>query len=114
MILNLLVLRTPDIDRLGRFYEALGLAFVRERHGNGPEHLASAEGGATLEIYPCTGKNETRGTRIGFRVQNVAAQFDRALALGGEAITPPRASDWGARAVVRDPAGHIVELLQAA
>jgi lactoylglutathione lyase len=113
MILNLLVLRTPDINRLSKFYEALGLTFVRERHGKGPEHLASAGGGATLEIYPCTGENNTRGTRIGFRVKNVAAQFDRALAFGGEAITPPRASDWGGRAVVRDPAGHIVELLEA-
>lgn len=114
MILNLLVLRTTDIHGLGKFYEALGLAFVREQHGKGPEHLASADGGTTLEIYPCAGENDTRGTRIGFRVQNVAEQFNRALAIGGEAITPPRASDWGARAVVRDPAGHIVELLEAA
>jgi lactoylglutathione lyase len=113
MILDLLVLRTSDVHGLGRFYEALGVDFVRERHGSGPEHLASAKGGATLEIYPCDGKHDTRGTRIGFRVRDVQAHFDRALTLGGEAISPPRSSDWGARAVVRDPAGHVVELLQA-
>jgi catechol 2,3-dioxygenase-like lactoylglutathione lyase family enzyme len=114
MILNLLVLRTADIDRLGLFYEALGMAFVRERHGRGPEHLASSHQGATFEIYPCTGDTDTRGTRIGFQVKNVAEQFDRALAVGGEPVSRPQTSEWGARAVVRDPAGHIVEFLEPA
>lgn len=112
MILNLLVLRTADVYKLGAFYETLGLSFVRERHGRGPEHLASALGGTTLEIYPCTAGNDTRGTRIGFRVRDVAAKFAHALAVGGEAISPPRESDWGTRAVIRDPGGHVVELLE--
>jgi hypothetical protein len=36
MRLNLLVLRTANLEDLRRFYSALGAHFERERHGNGP------------------------------------------------------------------------------
>jgi hypothetical protein len=36
--LNLLVLKTRQLDRLRGFYAALGIAFAEERHGGGPTH----------------------------------------------------------------------------
>lgn len=111
MHLNLVVLRAKDIERLGRFYESLGMNFVREKHGSGPEHLACTLHGATFEIYPCGPSTGTAGMRIGFCVERVSDRFVEALANGAESVTQPRKSEWGERAVIRDPEGHLVEFL---
>jgi catechol 2,3-dioxygenase-like lactoylglutathione lyase family enzyme len=112
MILNLLVLRARDPQALARFYEGLGLSFVRERHGKGPVHMACSTPGATFEIYPQTEDSATTGTRIGFAVDNVDASYANALGARANGLRSPADSAWGRRAVVKDPEGHIVELTE--
>jgi catechol 2,3-dioxygenase-like lactoylglutathione lyase family enzyme len=109
--LHLLVLRTPKLEDLKRFYSALGVRFERERHGNGPEHYAATVGGdLVLEIYPAQdGAAPDPGLRLGFSVDNLEETL-RALS---QTVTP-RLSPWGLRALVRDPDGRTVELLQCA
>jgi predicted enzyme related to lactoylglutathione lyase len=112
--LSLVVLRSADIVRAAAFYEKLGLKFSQHRHSNGPEHLSAELPGAVFEIYPATPNGpSTHGTRIGFRVQPVDAALS-ALADYPEAIhAPAKNSEWGRRAVVCDPDGHRVELLES-
>jgi len=111
--LNLLVIRSRDLDRAARFYEALGLTFQRHSHGTGPVHLASELEGLVFEIYPLTGEPPpTPGTRFGFRVTELDDLIVRVAEAGGRVVTPPRDSEWGRRAVVEDPDGHRVELLE--
>lgn len=112
--LNLVVLRSPDIARAAAFYSRLGLQFTQHRHGSGPEHFAAElPGGGVFELYPATDSASTLGTRVGFRVPSV----DQAVAaLGdypGAIVSAPRDSEWGRRAVVMDPDGHKVELVQS-
>ncbi len=112
--LNLVVLRSTDLERAQSFYECLGLQFTRHRHGSGPEHLSAELGGCVFELYPqATGGASTLGTRIGFSVPSletvIAALSDSSAAL----ISPPQDSPWGRRAVVADPDGHRIELVQA-
>lgn len=52
--INLLVIRSPDIDRAVCFYEVLGLSFEKHAHGNGPLHYACESDGFVFEIYPVT------------------------------------------------------------
>ena len=61
--LDYIVVRCADIERSREFYNALGLALVREQHGNGTVHYASDLGGAVLELYPSIGQ-PTAGLRI--------------------------------------------------
>jgi hypothetical protein len=51
--LKLVVLRTPQVDRLRAFYQALGVELAEEQHGGGPPHYAGRVGDAVLEIYRC-------------------------------------------------------------
>lgn len=112
--LNLVVLRSPNLERAARFYECLGLQFTRHRHGSGPEHLSSELGGCVFEIYPLSSKGtSTLGTRIGFRIQSLDALIAALGNFPDAIITPPQESPWGRRAVVADPDGHHIELLQA-
>ena len=112
--LNLVVLRSPDIARAAAFYTRLGLKFSRHRHGNGPEHFAAEIPGCVFELYPLPPDGApSLGTRLGFRVPSV----DAVLAALGDypdaILTPAKDSEWGRRAVISDPDGHKIELLQS-
>ena len=111
--LDLLVLQVADLDAASRFYAALGLTFVRERHGAGPEHFSSSIGGVLLELYPATGGLTSHATRLGFSVPLLDLAVDALLAQGGTLVSAAKASPWGRRAVVADPDGHRVELREA-
>jgi len=111
-IANLLVLRSPEIHRAAAFYQALGLLFTVERHGNGPEHYTSLVDGLVFEIHPlATGQAPTTGTRIGFSVDSVDGLVPFVREVGAEIVTEPHDSEWGRRAVVKDLDGHTVELV---
>lgn len=112
--INLLVLRSPDMHRAVKFYEALGLVFTLHSHGKGPEHYASTAGGFTFEIYPLTsGQSPTVSTRLGFSVESMELLLPRLTDLGATILTAPAHSEWGRRAVVKDLDGHVVELVTA-
>jgi catechol 2,3-dioxygenase-like lactoylglutathione lyase family enzyme len=108
---NLLVIRSPDIDRAVRFYEALGLSFTKHSHGNGPEHYASETAGFVFEIYPARNAATTTDTRIGFRVADVDLVIASLSEIDAKIRTQPSDSEWGRRAVVSDFDGHVVELV---
>ena len=110
--LNLIVLRSPDIDRAVRFYQAMGLKFDKHRHGKGPEHYACEES-MVFEIYPLgSGQPPTTSTRIGFSVDDVDSVSKLLKEAGGKVISAPADSEWGRRAVVKDLDGHVVELVE--
>jgi lactoylglutathione lyase len=112
--LNLVVLRSPDVARAAAFYLRLGLHFTQHRHGNGPEHFAAELPGGVFELYPLAQDGpSTLGTRIGFKVPSVDAAIAALSEFPNAIITPPRDSEWGRRAVIADPDGHRVELLQS-
>ena len=111
-VLSLVVIRSTDLDRAARFYAALGVRLLRERHGAGPEHLAAETGGVVFEVYPPGEAGGTAGVRLGFRVPSVAAALDAVRLAGGAVLAPAGNSPWGMRAVVTDPDGHRIELLE--
>ncbi|MCS7470337.1 VOC family protein [Stieleria sp. ICT_E10.1] len=108
---NLLVIRSPDINRAVRFYETLGLSFTKHSHGNGPEHYASETAGFVFEIYPARSKATTTETRIGFRVADVDNVIAALSEIDAKIRSEPTDSEWGRRAVVCDFDGHTVELV---
>jgi predicted enzyme related to lactoylglutathione lyase len=113
-LLNLVVLRVSDLDRAESFYSKLGLVFTRHRHGSGPEHLSAESAGLVFELYPVARDGKTSSaTRIGFRVPSIDAVLEAFSASPDAVIQPAADSEWGRRAVIVDPDGHRIELLQA-
>ena len=111
--LNLVVIRSPDIDKSAAFYSALGITFSKHSHGTGPEHYASEGDGVTFEIYPeADSAGATTATRLGFKVTDLDALVPILVEKGGRVASPAKDSPWGRRAVVVDPTGHKVELVQ--
>ncbi|HLJ55649.1 MAG TPA: VOC family protein [Chthonomonadaceae bacterium] len=117
--LNLLVLRCGDVAASLVFYQALELEFVEERHGAGPTHFAATMGELVIELYPRPDARPTEGSgcdpaRLGFTVSTLDGVLARLADLGVLVESPPRATRWGRRAVVRDPDGRAVELVESA
>jgi len=111
--LCLTAIRVADIDRSAKFYSLLGLVFVKHSHGEGPLHYASEEAGVLFEIYPGDAENPiSAATRIGFAVPNTDDAVAALVAGGAQVVTPTKDSIWGRRAVIVDPDGYRVELLQ--
>jgi len=109
---NLVVLRSTDIERSAHFYRALGVQLVREQHGGGPEHFAGQAGRVVFEIYPRGSGDGTAKTRIGFGVGSLATVLSKMEQSGGTVVSNPQDTEWGRRAVIADPDGHRVELLE--
>ncbi len=110
--LNLLVIYARDVETSKAFYERLGLQFVAEQHGNGPRHYAATMNGTVFEIYPCTGGQERGSVRVGFTVPSLDRVVEDLRTHGNRIISEPKASPWGRRAVLADPDGVRVELME--
>jgi catechol 2,3-dioxygenase-like lactoylglutathione lyase family enzyme len=109
--LNLLVIRSADIEEAARFYGLLGLRFTSHSHGAGPLHYASEDAGCVFEIYPLgAGEAPTASTRFGFQVESVDQTVELLLSAGASLVSKPKQSPWGYRAVVADRDGHRIEL----
>lgn len=110
--LNLVVIRTADLDRACCFYEVLGLKLQREQHGKGPLHFSADVDGITFEIYPQGSDPSTAGLRLGFQVPSVDETIIGVKQIGGSVRSEPANTAWGYRAVVVDFDGHRIEITQ--
>lgn len=110
---NLLVIRVSDLERSRQWYEELGLSLVREQHGNGPIHYAAEQDGFVFELYPASERSPAcTSMRLGFSITNVreaAAAKDAA----GHVVTQPAVNDGMTRALLIDPDGIKVEIVEA-
>lgn len=113
--INLIALRARDPKALAKFYEAFGLRFEVEQHGNGLEHLACTLDGSVLEIYPLRpGELGTASIRLGFRTASIDSVVTKIVAAKGVILNATKDTTHGRRAVVQDPEGHKIELLESA
>jgi predicted enzyme related to lactoylglutathione lyase len=114
MQLNLVVLRAADPSALADFYGQLGLKFVREQHGQGPEHFACSLEASVFEIYPLASpERDTTAVRLGFSVPDVVQTCRAAVGANGKLLSGARIGPFGKRATIQDPAGHSIDLVEA-
>jgi len=111
--LNLIAIRFGNLEKACRFYEALGIHLQPEQHGNGPPHFSAQFGDVTFELYPLGNSPITIATRLGFRVASVDDAITAAQDSGGALVSAAVQTDQGYRAVIADPEGHRIELMQS-
>ncbi|MDQ0229031.1 VOC family protein [Metabacillus malikii] len=110
--LNLVVIRVSNLEKSVAFYQTLGLHFIKEKHGDGPEHYACELEQLVFEIYPSQKDSIDHTLRLGFQVDNIEMIMKKFSSSGDIVVSPPTVSQWGKRAVLRDPDGYKVELLE--
>jgi lactoylglutathione lyase len=105
---NLVVLRTNNLECLKGFYESLGLVFEGEQHGSGPFHYSSLAGSVVLELYPAK-EPVVDSSMIGFRVNDVDGLVEK---LGDSSVQKGGFTDTGQFVIVTDPDGRKVYLTE--
>jgi lactoylglutathione lyase len=112
--LNLVVIRSSDVDRAVQFYNRLGLRFHRQQHDGGPEHYSTQIGNTVFEIYPLSREGESSiGVRLGFVVDSLSDVLSKMREVGVKVISQPEKREWGYSCVVEDFDGHKVEISDA-
>lgn len=111
--LTLLFLRCADLDRCRGFYASLGLSLIKEKHGTGPEHCACELGPLVFELYPAKDSRTDSDLMLGFRVPSLNLTLTSLNEIGTEILTPLSDSPRVRRAMVRDPDGRRVGLIES-
>lgn len=121
-LLDYVVIAVTDLDRAVGFYTHVVGLKLNHQH----REYAQLDAGTTrLALYTHTAMQrrldmETNQDRnpaacfsLGFKVENVDRCFRAMLAAGAEAVKTPQDQAWSQRtAMIKDPDGNIVELIQ--
>lgn len=112
MEIRLIVLRTPDIEKLANFYSLLGLSFEYHKHGNSPYHYSAKIGKAILEIYPFikSQKEVDRNLRLGFNIDDFDKTIRRLKELNIPFSLEPTQTEFGFMAIISDPDERKIEI----
>jgi len=114
MRLNLLVIKTHQVDALAEFYKRLGIAFDYHQHGNGPWHYAAELDGLVFELYPLAEHSAVDNSlRLGFTVKHLDLIINNLREQKITIIKTPRQTAWGYQAWIKDLDGRIIELTEA-
>lgn len=105
------LLTSKNIDTTKQFYEALGLAFVPEKHKSGSEHYSSSFENCLLEIYPETTAKKDKTTFI-MNVKNIEYSLKNILNYGGKILDDSNINAKNKRATIEDPDGRIIQIFE--
>lgn len=107
------VFTCKDIDRSVRFYKALGVEVRETRHGGSGPHFTCSLGGVHFALYPTDDveRGAQSGVQIGLMVTNLDGAVAAVKAAGANVLQAPTPKPWGITAIVEDPDGRRVELV---
>jgi len=108
---DFLVLRCKNISVRREFYEKLGLMFINEKHGNGPEHYSSEIDGVLIELYPLQENEHVDRCRVGFSVTSfleLTAKLTQDESI--EIVEMVHELNERLVMIVKDPDGRTVEI----
>ncbi|MGF1666750.1 MAG: VOC family protein [Acidimicrobiia bacterium] len=113
MRISSLVLYAIDVAATAEFYRQLGVEF----HPAGPGRLVADVGGCRFAISPSSSGDTARqggaGTVMpGIDVGSVDTAIGRVISGGGTVLRAAETLDWGRRAVLLDPDGRAVEIVE--
>jgi predicted enzyme related to lactoylglutathione lyase len=113
MRVSSLTLYAGDVEATAEFYRSLGAGIRPTAAGR----QAGDVGGCRLAIVPA-GPGDVAGPGApgtampGFEVASVDAVVGRVVAGGGTVLRAAEKLDWGTRAVLSDPDGRAVEVVE--
>lgn len=113
MRLNLIVIKTHQLEALVHFYQLLGLSFIYHQHGSGPFHYSTQLNGLTFELYPLP-KTATvdSSTRLGLVVPNLDLLLTKLQKEAVLILKKAKQSPWGYTALIQDLDGRKIELTE--
>ncbi|KJF70232.1 VOC family protein [Agrobacterium arsenijevicii] len=106
MSLKFLTLYAKQLDRTVAVYEALGIEFEREKHGDGPIHFSHSTRDLIIEIYPAGSRVVAESMILGFTVTDLATVRNLLLENGVTILKDIDVVDGATRMIFEDPDGR--------
>ena len=109
-----ITLNSAQPDVLLRFYSVLGFQFSQKNVDKGSRAWQGQLGEIGLEVFNIkeTFSNRIPGVQMSFRVKGLEALVDQFRALRAQIMIEPLDTKTGQMAIVMDPDGRSVELIQ--
>ncbi len=110
-----ITLNTPHLQDMLGFYRIIGLQFTASKVDKGGEVHRATHDGMEFSLYSVTTKHHSLvpSLQLGFEITNIEQILKNLLAVPGvTGILDPLDLPEGKRAMVSDPDGHVVELLE--
>lgn len=106
-MMSFVMLKATNLAKTAAVFEALGVTFETEQHGNGPVHLASRNLPVVLEIYPAA-QMQGQETMIGIDVDDVVQARQRCVECGIEIAQDMDLENGLERLILAAPDGYRV------
>jgi hypothetical protein len=109
-----ITLNTPQPDLLLRFYGLLGFQFVKTLINKGSQSWSGQSDDLNLEIFNINESFSEKipGVQLSFRVQGLEKLVSQFRALNAQIMVEPMSLSSGLMAIVIDPDGRSIELIQ--
>jgi predicted enzyme related to lactoylglutathione lyase len=106
------IFQCQQLDKSVEFYRALGVDVRETKHG-GTVHFSCSLGGVHFALYPGDGtaRGPQSGCQLGLMITNLDGSLAAATALGASVLAPPVQKPWGMTAMLEDPDGRKIELV---
>ncbi len=114
IVFTSITVNTPNLENMVRFYEVLGCHFERVKVSVGGELFRSCIEGFELSLMstPFAEVGKTPKVLMGFRVTRMEEKVSQLNLIPGVLmILDPTDMPDGKKAILQDPDGHSVELL---
>jgi predicted enzyme related to lactoylglutathione lyase len=116
--LGAVVLFARNVSTTTAFYQAIGLNLRAEDHGNGDVHFATDVDGVHFAVFASRSDTAAPAFRdggsslLGLNVHSVTAAVEAAKQHRATVLEEPTQYPWGLRAVIVDPDGRSVEVVE--
>lgn len=113
MKITFVTLFSRDMERTVAVHRLLGLAFIKEQHGEGPIHDACAGDELTMEIYPRTQASGSEDVMVGVEVTDLDKTRQTIASASLPLWKDIATVDGRRRLVIKDPDGRQVHIQEA-
>ncbi len=115
IVFTSITVNTPNLENMVRFYEVLGCEFSKVKVNNGGDLFRSALEGFELSLLSIKSAQMVGNPKVmmGFKVNNFESKIELLISIPGVIfILDPTDMPDGRKAIIQDPDGHTVELLE--
>lgn len=115
LVITSITIMTPQLQDMLAFYRIIGFDFVAQKVDKGSELFRAHQESLEFSLYASqqVAKSQTPSLQLGFKVSNLEEVVRNLAKIPGvHCILDPMEMPDGKRAIVLDPDGHSIDLIE--
>lgn len=115
LVITSITIMTPQLQDMLAFYRIIGFDFVAQKVDKGSELFRAHQESLEFSLYASqqVAKSQTPSLQLGFKVSDLDNIVEKMIKIPGvHCILDPTELPDGKRAIVLDPDGHSIDLIE--